>query len=73
VFPRSMVCLIVGLDRRTLSPWHTNVAAEDVTRAMTVARSRARRLGIDLVVAAAIGPCANVLPDPADLLVTNAA
>ena len=68
-----MVCLIVGLDRRTLSPWHTNVAAEDVTRAMTVARSRARRLGIDLVVAAAIGPCSNVLPDPADQLAVHAA
>ena len=68
-----MVCLIVGLDRRTLSPWHTNVAAEDVTRAMTIARSRARRLGIDHVVAAAIGPCSNVLPDPADRLATHAA
>ncbi len=68
-----MVCLIVGLDRRTLNPWHTNVAAEDVTRAMTVARSRARRLGIDLVVAAAIGPCSNVLPDPAAQLAAHAA
>ena len=68
-----MVCLIVGLDRRTLSPWHTNVAAEDVTCAMTVARSRARRLGIDLVVAAAIGPCSSVLPDPADQLAAHAA
>jgi hypothetical protein len=61
-----MVCLIVGLDRRTLSPWHTNVAAEDVVRAKTTARARARRLGIDLVVAAAIGPCSSVLADPAE-------
>ncbi len=68
-----MVCLIVGLDRRTLSPWHTNVAAEDVTRAKTVARSRARRIGIDLVVAAVIGPCSNVLLDPADQLAAHAA
>jgi hypothetical protein len=63
-----MVCLIVGLDRRTLSPWHTNVAAEDVPRAKTAARARARRLGIDLVVAAAIGPCSSVLADPAEHL-----
>jgi hypothetical protein len=68
-----MVCLIVGLDRRSLSPWHTNVAAEDVASAKTVARSRARRLGIDLVVAAAIGPCSSVLADPADQLATHAA
>jgi hypothetical protein len=67
-----MVCLIVGLDRRTLSPWHTNVAAEDVGSAMTTARARARRLGIDLVVAAAIGPHSSVLPDPAEDLVATA-
>jgi hypothetical protein len=69
-----MVCLVVGLDRRTLTPWHTNVAARDAASARTAARSRARRLGIDLVVAAAIGPCSSVLPDPDELLsATNAA
>jgi hypothetical protein len=62
-----MVCLVVGLDRRTLSPWHTNVAARDVAGARTAARARARRLGIDLVIAAAIGPCSSVLPDPDEL------
>jgi hypothetical protein len=61
-----MVCLIVGLDRRTLSPWHVNVAADDVVSAKTTARARARRVGIDLVVAAAIGPYSSVLPDPAE-------
>ena len=61
-----MVCLVVGLDRRTLSPWHTNVAAADVRSAKTTARARARRLGIDLVIAAAIGPYASVLADPAE-------
>jgi hypothetical protein len=60
-----MVCLVVGLDRRTLSPWHINVAADDVASAKIAARARARRVGIDLVVAAAIGPCSSVLPDPA--------
>jgi hypothetical protein len=61
-----MVCLIVGLDRRTLSPWHANVTAKDVRGAKTAARVRARRLGIDLVIAAAIGPYSSVLADPAD-------
>jgi hypothetical protein len=67
-----MVCLIVGLDRRTLSPWHANVAAHDVASAKTAARARARRLGIDLVVAAAIGPYSSVLPDPAEDLAAAA-
>jgi len=67
-----MVCLIVGLDRRTMSPWYTNVAAEDVGSAKTTARARARRLGIDLVVAAAIGPYASVLSDPAEDLAATA-
>ena len=67
-----MVCLIVGLDRRTLSPWHANVAARDVASAKTAARARARRLGIDLVVAAAIGPYSSVLPDPAEDLAATA-
>jgi hypothetical protein len=62
-----MVCLIVGLDRRTLHPWHANVAADDVQSAKTTARARARRLGVDLVVAAAIGPCSSVLPDPEEI------
>jgi hypothetical protein len=67
-----MVCLIVGLDRRTLSPWSTNVAAEDVGCATTAARARARSLGIDLVVAAAIGPHSSILSDPAEDLAATA-
>jgi hypothetical protein len=63
--PWCMVCLVVGLDRRTLSPWHTNVRARDVASAKLVARARARRLGIDLIVAATIGP-SGVVRDPAD-------
>jgi predicted Fe-Mo cluster-binding NifX family protein len=51
-----MTYLIVGLDRHTLAPWHQNVQAEDATAAARVAVGRARDAGVDLVVAAAIGP-----------------
>jgi hypothetical protein len=62
-----MVCLVVGLDRRTLSPWYTRVRARDVGSAKLAARARARRLGIDVVVAAAIGPAGSVVRDPDEL------
>jgi hypothetical protein len=58
--------LIVGLDRRTLAQWHENVAASDVGTAKRIARARARKQAIDLVVAAVIGPNSAVVSDPAE-------
>jgi hypothetical protein len=55
-----VIYLIVGLDRETLTPWHENIRAADVAAAMRIARSRAGASGIDLVVAAVIGPDARV-------------
>jgi hypothetical protein len=55
--------LIVGLDRTTLAPWHQNIQARDVTTAARLARAQAR--GINLVVAAVIGPNSSVPPHPA--------
>jgi hypothetical protein len=57
--------LIVGLDRATLAPWHQNIQARDVTTAARLARARAKARGINLVVAAVIGPNSSVLPQPA--------
>jgi hypothetical protein len=48
--------LVVGLDRQTLAPWHRNIPAEDAAAAARVAGERARDAGIELVVAAVIGP-----------------
>jgi hypothetical protein len=56
-----MTSLIVGLDRRTLAPWHRNIRENDVASATRAAVERAGADGIDLAVAAVIGPCANVL------------
>jgi hypothetical protein len=56
-----MIYLIVGLDRHTLTPWHVNIRARDVTTAKQIARSRACADGIDLAVAAVIGPDADVV------------
>jgi hypothetical protein len=57
--PRSVgavIYLIVGLDRTTLDPWRENIRAADVAAAMRLARARAGASGVDLVVAAVIGP-----------------
>jgi hypothetical protein len=56
-----MTYLIVGLDRRTLAPWHRNVLERDTARAATAAVARASADGIDLIVAAVIGPNSSVL------------
>jgi hypothetical protein len=58
-----MVYLIVGADRRTLAPWHQNIGGRDIpsARRHAHARARARAAGVDLVVAAVIGPSSNVL------------
>ena len=56
-----MTYLIVGLDQRTLGPWHRNVVARDVASAKRIARAAARSRGIELVVAAVIGPNSDIL------------
>ena len=43
-----------------MTPWHENVRARDAAAAKQIARSRAGATGIDLVIAAAIGPDARV-------------
>jgi len=61
-----MIYLIVGLDRRTLAPWHRNVREPDVASATRAALARAGADGFDLVVAAVIGPDTSVLDDHAN-------
>jgi hypothetical protein len=56
-----MVYLVAGLDRSTYAPWHDNVMAADTTLAKQIARTRAMTQGIDLVVAAVIGPYSSPL------------
>jgi len=56
-----MTYLIVGLDRKTLAPWHRNVRERDAASAADAARTRAGADGVDLVVAAVIGPSSSVL------------
>jgi hypothetical protein len=58
--------LVVGLDRRTLAPWHQNVRADDAVTASDIAADRAQARGIELVVAAVIGPSTSVAYVPVD-------
>ena len=57
-----MIYLIVGVDRHTLTPWHGNIRARDVSTATRVAEARAHAEGINLVVAAVVGPDSIVTP-----------
>jgi hypothetical protein len=59
-----MVYLIVGVDSRTLVPWHRNVMADDPPSAGRLAQTRAAGEGVALVVAAVIGPGSEVLAEP---------
>ena len=59
-----MTYLVVGLDQSTFAPWHQNVRAPDVSTAREIAFVRAQARGIELVVAAVIGPNSTVLPEP---------
>jgi hypothetical protein len=59
-----MTYLVVGIDHATLAPWHQNISARNVARAAREAIERAAGAGIDLVVAAVIGPNSTVLPHP---------
>jgi hypothetical protein len=56
--------LIVGLDRQTLAPWHENICADDVAGATHEAVARAAARGIDLVLAAVIGPNSSIVSVP---------
>jgi hypothetical protein len=58
--------LIVGLDRKTHARWHENVSAENIAAAELRAGQRAAAQGIDLVIAAVIGPNSAVLSNPAE-------
>jgi hypothetical protein len=62
-----MIYLVAGLDHRTLSRWHDHVMAADATVAARIATTRAARDGLELVVAAVIGPYGNVEPFAAEL------
>ena len=57
-----MIYLVAGLDHSTFSRWHGHVRATDASVAARVARTRAARQGVELVVAAVIGPYGNVEP-----------
>ena len=57
-----MIYLVAGLDHRTFSRWHDHVAASDPAGAARDAVARAARQGIELVVAAVIGPYGSVEP-----------
>jgi hypothetical protein len=58
-----MIYLVAGLDRSTLGRWHDHVSARDATAAARIARGRAAGQGVELVVAAVVGPCSNLEAD----------
>ena len=60
-----MVYLVVGIDHASLAPWHTNISAPSVGRAVRSAVERASIAGVALVVAAVIGPGSTVVAHPA--------
>ena len=59
-----MTYLIVGLDRNTFARWHGHVLAGDMGTATLIAGARAAAQGVELVVAAVIGPNSAVLSEP---------
>ena len=59
-----MVYLVVGVDHASLAPWHANIAARGVGGAVRHAVERAAAAGVDLVVAAVIGPGPTVVAHP---------
>jgi hypothetical protein len=61
-----MTYLVVGLDRATLVPWHRNIRGDDAANAGRAALARAGADGVQLVVAAVIGPNSRVLDHTSD-------
>ena len=61
-----MIYLVAGLDRTTFARWHDHVMADDVDIATRLARARAAAEGLELIVAAVIGPCSNLVSDGVD-------
>ena len=59
-----MVYLVVGVDHARLAPWHANVSARGAGRAVRRAAQVAAAAGVDLVVAAVIGPGSTVVAHP---------
>ena len=65
-----MIYLVVGIDHASLAPWHTNISApQRGARRARAPSERAAAAGIDLVVAAVIGPeldraCAHPVSEP---------
>ena len=55
-----MIYLVAGLDRSTLSRWQDHVMARDASLAARIAQGRAAGQGVDLVVAAVIGPNSSI-------------
>ena len=55
-----MTFLVVGVDNRTLAPWHRHVMAPDIASARLAGRLRAAAEGVVLGVAAVVGPGAEV-------------
>jgi hypothetical protein len=53
--------LVIGVDRKTMAPWQDNVLARDVPAATRVAHDHADAQGVQLVIAAVIGPYSSVL------------
>jgi len=66
-----MTYLVVGVDHATLAPWHENISARTVARAAAEAVERAVAGGIDLIVAAVVGPNSSVLAHPVDRRVSR--
>jgi hypothetical protein len=59
-----MTYLVVGVDHATLAPWHENISARTVAHAAAEAVHRAAAGGIDLIVAAVVGPNSTVVAHP---------
>ena len=66
-----MVFLIAGVDRTTFSRWHDHVMAADATLAARIAEARAAAQGVELVVAAVIGPYSSVVSDSAESIAAD--
>ena len=66
-----MTYLVVGVDHATLAPWYENISARTVAHAAAEAVHRAAAGGIDLIVAAVVGPNSTVLAHPVDRRVSR--